>query len=105
MRTWQPGALRKENGGWGAFELVARYHELDVDDDAFLGGAASFANPQTAISKETAYGIGVNWYPWNTVKLSLNYEKTRFEGGAAADTAVADRADEQALLSRFAINF
>jgi len=80
---------------------VARYHELDVDDDAFTGGANSFANPLTAITKETAYGVGVNWYPWNTVKLSLNYELTRFEGGAAT----GDRADEQALFSRFAINY
>ena len=87
--------------GWGAWELVARYHELDVDDDAFAGGANSFANPLTAVSKDTAYGVGVNWYPWNTVKLSLNYEQTSFEGGAAT----GDRADEQALLSRFAINF
>ena len=36
----------------------------------------------------------MNWYPWNTVKLSLNYELTSFEGGAAT----GDRADEQALL-------
>ena len=85
----------------GAFEIVARYHELDVDDDAFAGGANSFANPLTAVTKETAYGVGVNWYPWNTVKLSLNYELTSFEGGAAT----GDRADEQALFSRFAINY
>ena len=85
----------------GAWELVARYHELDIDDDTFAGGATSFANPLTAVSKATAYGVGVNWYPWNTVKLSLNYELTEFEGGAAT----GDRADEQALLSRFAINF
>ena len=43
----------------------------------------------------------MNWYPWNTVKLSLNYDVTSFEGGAAT----GDRADEQALFSRFAINF
>jgi phosphate-selective porin OprO/OprP len=98
--TWQPG-----KSGFGAVELVARYHELDLDDDAFAGGATSFANPLTAISKETAYGVGVNWYPWNTVKLSINYEKTRFEGGAANGTVVADRADEDLLFSRFAINF
>ena len=94
--TWQPG-----KPGLGAFEIVARYHELDVDDDAFTGGANSFANPLTAVTKETAYGVGVNWYPWNTVKLSLNYELTSFEGGAAT----GDRADEQALFSRFAINY
>ncbi len=94
--TFQPG-----KPGLGAFEFVARYHELDVDDDAFTGGADSFANPLTAVTKETAYGVGVNWYPWNTVKLSLNYELTSFEGGAA----IGDRADEQALFSRFAINY
>ena len=93
---WQPG---KE--GWGALELVARYQELDVDDAAFTGGANSFANPLTAITKETSYGVGVNWYPWNTVKLSLNYDVTSFDGGAAT----GDRDDEQALFSRFAINF
>ena len=102
FRGFTPGStLQPEKPGWGAFEIVARYHELDVDDDAFTGGDNSFANPLTAITKETAYGVGVNWYPWNTVKLSLNYENTTFEGGAAT----GDRADEQALFSRFAINF
>jgi len=94
--TFQPG-----KPGTGAWELVARIQELDVDDAAFTGGANSFANPLTAITKETAYGVGVNWYPWNTVKLSLNYDVTSFEGGAAT----GDRADEQAIFSRFAINY
>jgi len=94
--TFQPG-----KPGSGAWELVARIQELDVDDDAFAGGANSFANPLTAISKETAYGVGVNWYPWNTVKLSFNYDVTSFEGGAAT----GDRADEQAFFTRFAINY
>ena len=77
FRGFTPGStLQPGKPGWGAFEIVARYHELDVDDDAFAGGANSFANPATAISKESAYGVGVNWYPWNTVKLSLNYENT-----------------------------
>jgi phosphate-selective porin OprO/OprP len=94
--TWQPG-----KSGTGAFELVARYQELDVDDAAFEGGANSFANPATAVTKETSYGVGLNWYPWNTVKLSINYDLTSFEGGAAA----GDRDDEQAIFSRFAINY
>jgi phosphate-selective porin OprO and OprP len=99
--TWQPGKT-----GWGALELVARYQELDIDDDAFAGGDTSFANPLTAITKETSYGVGVNWYPWNTVKLSINYDRTTFEGGATVvGGGLGDRADEQALFSRFAINF
>jgi len=102
FRGFTPGStLQPGKPAWGALEIVARYHELDVDDDAFIGGANSFANPATAISKESAWGVGVNWYPWNTVKLSLNYETTTFEGGAAT----GDRADEDLLFSRFAINF
>jgi len=94
--TFQPG-----KSGIGAWELVARIQELDVDDDAFIGGANSFANPLTAVSKVTDYGIGVNWYPWNTVKFSLNYDLSSFEGGAAT----GDRPDERALFGRFAINY
>ena len=94
--TFQPG-----KSGIGAWELVARVQELDVDDDAFTSGANSFANPLTAVSKITDYGIGVNWYPWNTVKFSLNYDLSSFEGGAAT----GDRPDERALFGRFAINY
>jgi phosphate-selective porin OprO/OprP len=102
FRGFTPGStFRPGKAGWGAWELVARIHELDIDDDTFAGGASSFANPATAVSKATAYGVGVNWSPWNTVKLSINYELTEFDGGAPT----GDRADERALLSRFAINF
>jgi len=94
--TFQPG-----KPGSGAWELVARIQELDVDDDAFIGGATSFANPLTAVSKVTDYGIGVNWYPWNTVKFSLNYDLSSFDGGAAT----GDRPDERAFFGRFAINY
>lgn len=87
--------------GWGAFELVARVQQLDIDDDAFTGGAASFANPASAASKASSFGVGLNWYPHNSVKLSVNYDRTRFDGGAAT----GDRPDENALVTRFAINF
>jgi phosphate-selective porin OprO and OprP len=87
--------------GWGAFELVARYHVLDIDNDAFTGGANSFANPATAASKASAYGMGVNWYLNQNIKLSLTYDRTEFEGGAAS----GDRPEEQVLLTRFALSF
>jgi phosphate-selective porin OprO/OprP len=87
---------------WGAVELVARVHELDIDNDAFVGGPNSFANPATAASKATAWGVGVNWYLNQNYKLSLNYDVTEFEGGAAAG---ADRPDERALFARVAVGF
>lgn len=91
-----------ENGTWGAFELVARAHELDIDDAAFVGDANSFANPATAASKASAYGVGVNWYLNQNVKWSLNYDVTSFEGGAPNG---ADRPDEEAIFTRFALQF
>jgi phosphate-selective porin OprO/OprP len=87
---------------WGAFELVARYQELDSDGDAFLGGAASFADPANAASKATAYGLGLNWYLNENLKWVLNYDRTSFDGGA---TDGADREDEDVLLTRFALGF
>jgi phosphate-selective porin OprO and OprP len=90
-----------ENGTWGAWELVARVHELDIDDDAFVDGENSFANPTSAASKASAWGVGVNWYLNQNVKWSLNYDATQFDGGSAT----GDREDEKALFTRFAINF
>jgi phosphate-selective porin OprO/OprP len=80
---------------------VARYHELDIDDDAFVGGADSFANPATSASKASAWGVGVNWYLTQNYKWSLNYDVTTFDGGGAT----GDRPDEEALFTRFAVGF
>lgn len=92
--------------GWGAFELLARVGELDVDNEAFLRGADSFANPTTAASKATAWGIGANWYMTNQIRLELNYERTMFEGGGGGTLAAPlDREDEQALLARLQLSY
>ena len=88
--------------GWGAWELVARVHELSIDDAAFLGGAASYANPATAARRAKAAGIGVNWYLNQNVKWQLDYDLTRFDGGAANG---GDRPDEKAIFTRVGLQF
>lgn len=103
FRGFRPGSIFSlENGTWGAFELVGRYHELSIDDDAFVGGADSFADPAVAARKATAWALGVNWYLNENLKWVLNYERTRFEGGAAGGS---DRGDEEAFLTRVALGF
>jgi phosphate-selective porin OprO/OprP len=87
-----------DKGTWGAFELVGRYHELSVDDDAFTGGADSFADPNSSARKASAYGLGLNWYLSENLKWAINYERTSFEGGA-------DREDEEVFLTRVALGF
>ena len=85
-------------GGFGAVELVARYSELKVDDDAF----PPFANPARSARKARAWAFGVNWYPERRIKFAITYGQTSFDGGAAA---AGDRPDEKALLTRFQVAF
>jgi phosphate-selective porin OprO and OprP len=85
-------------GTWGALEIAARYGELDLDDDAF----PIYANPSSAVSKEKALGLGVNWHLTRQVKVSVNYEHTTFEGGAVDG---ADRASEDFVVTRFQHSF
>ncbi|HZE73691.1 MAG TPA: porin [Gemmatimonadales bacterium] len=85
-------------GGFGAVELVARYSELKVDDDAF----PTFANPARSARKAREWAFGVNWYPERRMKFAINYGQTSFDGGAAGG---ADREDENTLLTRFQVAF
>lgn len=87
---------------WGALEFVARYHELDTDADAFVGGSASLADPAASASRASAFGIGINWYLNQYYKWSLNYDRTHFDGGAANGR---DRGQEQFLSGRFSVSF
>ena len=90
------------SGGWGAWEVVARYSELKIDNDAFTGGAQSFADPTASPRNARATGVGINWWLNANVKWVLDYEWTQFEGGAANN---ANRPDERALTTRFALTF
>jgi phosphate-selective porin OprO/OprP len=84
-------------GSWGALELTARVHELRVDDAAFPIYADSTVSARSA----RAWAAGLNWYLNPNVKLVLDYERTRFAGGAKT----GDRAPERALFSRIQFAF
>jgi phosphate-selective porin OprO/OprP len=101
FRGYTPSSTFRLGESWGAFELTARYHELDIDEEAFLGGANSFADPTASASKASAIEIGLNWYLSQNLKWVLNYGITRFDGG----TPTGDRDDEKFFLTRFALGF
>jgi phosphate-selective porin OprO and OprP len=88
-------------GTWGAFEIKARVQQLNIDDNAFSGGADSFADPLVSASQADSYGIGLNWYLNENVKWLLDFEHTTFEGGAVT----GDRKDEDSYQLRLAIAF
>jgi phosphate-selective porin OprO/OprP len=73
-KTFDPKA-----GHWGALELAARYSELKLDDATF----PTFASPTSNPSDAKAWAVGLNWHLARNVKIMLDYEETRFLGGAS----------------------
>lgn len=91
-------------GKWGAWELTARYSELNIDDKAFTwgstGGTANsytdpkatnyatnhwlYADPNASARSAHTWTIGTNWYLNPEVKFALNYARTSFKGGGGA---------------------
>lgn len=95
-------------GTWGAFELVARFAEVDIDDDAFAGTAATrLANPDVSASGVTTYGVGLNWYLSKAVRVNLDYFHNEFDlapgANPAAGAVVSD--DEQTVIARVQLSF
>ncbi|HET8729949.1 MAG TPA: porin [Moraxellaceae bacterium] len=94
----QPRTPYSPGAGWGGVEVVARAGELIIDDKAF---SQHLADPAQSVRAAHSTGVGLNWYLTSTLRLMLDYELTRFEGGAAS----GNRPDEHAVLLRSQVAF
>lgn len=91
-------------GTWGAFEITARYANLEVDDAAFPLYAAVASNANEASS----VGLGLNWYLGKAVAFKFDYYQTHFGFNAASPATSASqilRQDEKVFISRFQLTF
>ncbi|HXI73160.1 MAG TPA: porin [Verrucomicrobiae bacterium] len=91
-------------GQWGALQVVARYAELNIDDDAF----PVFANPATSASAAQAWSAGLNWYLNKNIRLNASYSRTTFTGGGGTGTtapAVTTRQPESVFFTRVQLAF
>lgn len=69
----------KPSHAYGAFEIAARYSELDLNDGRVLGG------------KEHDWTIGANWYLGNHLKFQANYVRAfsnKFSNAAKRDLEI-----------------
>lgn len=116
-----------DKGGWGAWELVARYSEINLDSDTFKNNAgvlaadngttltSAYSDLSKSAKSAKSWVAGVNWYLNQNAKIQLNYERTSFDGGAAVNNAIGnpgvggsnikDRDTEKAILARFQVAF
>jgi phosphate-selective porin OprO/OprP len=86
-------------GKWGALQLVARVNQLKVDGNTFTQG---FADATRSVREARAFGVGLNWIWNNNLKYVLDYEQTRFKGGAAGQT---DRPTEKIIQTRLQLSY
>jgi phosphate-selective porin OprO/OprP len=70
---------------WGAFQVVARYGEMTLDNHYFTstgsstsaGGAFASQGPRVV----TNIGLGLNWYLNSNIKAQLEYDYDAYTGG------------------------
>jgi len=96
------------NGSWGAWQVVARYENLDIDDDVFAHGlaSASTASPvYTASASEAhAWSAGLNWYLNRNVRINASFSRTDFTGGTGTGATVTKQ-PENVLFTRVQLAF
>jgi phosphate-selective porin OprO/OprP len=97
-------AFSPADGGWGAWQLVGRYGELDIDSSAF----PHFADPATSARSAAAWSVGLNWYLNRNVMVKTSFSHTTFNGGGGAGTsapAAVTRNPENVLFTRIQLAF
>ncbi len=95
VRPRQPFNL--QDGNWGAFELVGRYSINDLNDHVTRGRAASLTGGVFG-GRQEIIGAGVNWYPSNNLRFSLQWNNVTVDRlNAAGTTQIGQRFDTVAL--------
>jgi phosphate-selective porin OprO/OprP len=86
-------------GQWGALELAARVHGLELDRASVDAGAI---DPARSAHKVTAWGAGLTWTLTRNVKQYVDFDHASFEGGAPGG---ADRESENVVFIRTQVSF
>ncbi|HUA67405.1 MAG TPA: porin [Candidatus Saccharimonadales bacterium] len=87
-------------GGWGAWQVVGRYAELNIDGSAF----PTFATSATSASSAHAWSAGLNWYLNRNVRLNTSFSHTVFGGYTGGAPAVPAQA-ENVFFTRIQLAF
>jgi phosphate-selective porin OprO and OprP len=84
------------NGNFGAFQIAARYHTLEIDERALTLGLTTAGVSR----KAEAWTAGLNWYLTGNFRYTFNFERTVFD-----DDPDGPRKAENAFVFRTQVNF
>ena len=92
------------NGNWGAFQVVGRYAELNIDQAAF----PYFSNPKTSADGAQAWSVGLNWYLNKCIRADASFSHTTFSGGGTSATSAPGSVSshpEEVFFTRLQLSF
>ena len=85
FRSLRPDHPLGTPGGWGAWEIKARYSDIDLDylpfNSAATGGVAG--------GKQDVWSVGLNWYPTNGLRFALDYDNIQINHVNAPATDIS----------------
>jgi phosphate-selective porin OprO/OprP len=84
---------------WGAWELAARYAQINIDPDSF---SHNLADPTVSVLRAKSTTVGVNWYLNSNLRITGNFVHTDFTGATSAYRAANH---EDGLLFRAQLMF
>ncbi len=119
--------------GWGAFQLVARWSQLALDNRIFNSFTTeeeqtnyTFSDPRLSIQRANTWGVGINWFLNRNMVIMTEYDQTSFVGGCstgalnapetpgcltagdyatASTSKVRNRPNERVIMQRFQLSF
>lgn len=88
FRQLRPSKPLGSPGGFGAFELKARWSSTDLDYQPFLAAASG----GVAGGKQDVWTVGVNWYPTAGIRFALDYDNIQVNHVNAPATDISANA-------------
>ncbi|MEI9997313.1 MAG: porin [Rhizomicrobium sp.] len=88
--------------GIGAWEIAARYSDLDLD---FHAGAPGTAKTADAIrgGDQKIWTVGINWYPNSALRFLLDFQHTDVDRLNNAGASIGAKLDDVSLRAQFAL--
>jgi phosphate-selective porin OprO and OprP len=90
------------NGGWGAWEVAARYSDLDLN---YKDGDAGLATPVGGVrgGDQRIWSTGINWYPNQVIRFLLDYQHVNVSRLSSTGTSLDGTLDDVSLRLQFAL--
>lgn len=89
------------NGGWGAWEIAARYSHLNLNDGEGVAGAATPVGGVRG-GEQNITTVGLNWYPNSVFRFLLDYQWINVDRLNSAGAQVGQDVEVVSLRSQFA---